>query len=352
MRREIGQPNWVEFAKEHAAAVAEMRQVLADRGTVSNRDFAMGSRTRVDDYRGRKDSALALHYLWRIGDAMISRRDRFERVYALTDAVAPPELIREHRPGRGRRLPADEGGRLRGPDAGAHRRQLPATRRPRGRAGRLAEAQARGRRAGRGDRRGLAGAAGRTGRRRASPRGAAGRPRAQGVGPAGCDHHGRGHVPLATRPGQRPWPRQAALRLRLRLGGLQAGASSVGGATTRCRSCGATGSWPGSTAGSIAPRTRSSSTGSGWRTRRSRAMPALAMRSSSGCDGLRASSTPSGSTPRPSGSASSSGDSRAAGDPVERRPASSPCPTVRGREPRSGRGPGSCSARAGPGSGA
>jgi uncharacterized protein YcaQ len=98
MRREIDQPNWVEFAKEHAAAVAEMRQVLAERGTVSNRDFTMGSRTRVDDYRGRKESALALHYLWRIGDAMISRRDRFERVYALTDAVAPPELIREVTP--------------------------------------------------------------------------------------------------------------------------------------------------------------------------------------------------------------------------------------------------------------
>jgi uncharacterized protein len=56
----------------------------------------MGARTRVDDYRGRKDSALALHYLWRIGDAMVSRRERFERVYALTEAVAPAELIREH----------------------------------------------------------------------------------------------------------------------------------------------------------------------------------------------------------------------------------------------------------------
>jgi len=56
----------------------------------------MSSRARVDDYRGRKDSALALHYLWRIGDVMVSRRERFERVYALTEAVAPAELIREH----------------------------------------------------------------------------------------------------------------------------------------------------------------------------------------------------------------------------------------------------------------
>ena len=98
MRRELDQPNWIEFGKEHAAAIAEMREVLAERGTVSNRDFEMGARTRVDNYRGRKDSALALHYLWRIGDAMVTRRDRFERVYALTEAVAPAELIREHDP--------------------------------------------------------------------------------------------------------------------------------------------------------------------------------------------------------------------------------------------------------------
>ena len=57
-----------------------------------------GTRTRIDNYRGRKDSSLALHFLWRIGDAMIFRRDGFERVYALTEAVAPPELIRESDP--------------------------------------------------------------------------------------------------------------------------------------------------------------------------------------------------------------------------------------------------------------
>ena len=55
----------------------------------------MSDRTRIDDYRGRKDSALALHYLWRVGEAMVTRRDRFERVYALTEAVAPPSALRE-----------------------------------------------------------------------------------------------------------------------------------------------------------------------------------------------------------------------------------------------------------------
>ena len=98
MRRELDQPNWIAFQKEHGPAIAEMRQVLAERGTVSNREFAAGTRLRVANYRGRKDSALALHFLWRIGDAMIHHRDGFERVYALTESIAPTELIHETDP--------------------------------------------------------------------------------------------------------------------------------------------------------------------------------------------------------------------------------------------------------------
>jgi uncharacterized protein YcaQ len=95
MRREREQPRWIELEREHHEAVEEMRAVLRAGREVSNRDFAMGDRTRVDSYRGRKDSALALHYLWRIGEAMVTRRERFERVYALTEAVAPASALRE-----------------------------------------------------------------------------------------------------------------------------------------------------------------------------------------------------------------------------------------------------------------
>jgi uncharacterized protein YcaQ len=82
-------------AQEHADAILEMRAILRERGTVANRDFAMAARTRTQNYRGRKDSALALYYLWRIGEVMVHHRERFERVYALTEAVAPAHLIRE-----------------------------------------------------------------------------------------------------------------------------------------------------------------------------------------------------------------------------------------------------------------
>ena len=95
MRRERESAHWKALAREHAAAIAEMREILHERGTVANRDFTMSARKRVDSYRGRKDSALALYYLWRMGEAMVTRRDRFERVYAPTEAVAPGALIRE-----------------------------------------------------------------------------------------------------------------------------------------------------------------------------------------------------------------------------------------------------------------
>jgi uncharacterized protein YcaQ len=83
------------MAREHADAIVEMRTILQERGVVSNRDFEMATRTRTQSYRGRKDSALALYYLWRTGEVMTHHRERFERVYALTENVAPVHLIRE-----------------------------------------------------------------------------------------------------------------------------------------------------------------------------------------------------------------------------------------------------------------
>ncbi len=95
MRRERAMGQMGEVARDHADAVAEMRAILGSGREVANRDFAMRDRTRVQSYRGRKDSALALHYLWRTGEAMVTRREGFERVYAATEAVAPPDALRE-----------------------------------------------------------------------------------------------------------------------------------------------------------------------------------------------------------------------------------------------------------------
>jgi uncharacterized protein len=83
------------MAVDHSDAIEEMRTVLRERGVVNNREFTMSTRKRTESYRGRKDSALALYYLWRTGEVMTHHREKFERLYALTEAVAPEHLIYE-----------------------------------------------------------------------------------------------------------------------------------------------------------------------------------------------------------------------------------------------------------------
>ncbi|MBE0699285.1 MAG: YcaQ family DNA glycosylase [Anaerolineaceae bacterium] len=96
MRRERDTASRMQtMARDHAEAIVEMREILRERGMVSNRDFEMGTRKRTQSYRGRKDSALALYYLWRTGEVMTHHRENFERAYALTEAVAPAHLIYE-----------------------------------------------------------------------------------------------------------------------------------------------------------------------------------------------------------------------------------------------------------------
>ena len=95
MRRDRERAHWREVEQEHHDAIVEMRAALRERGLVANRDFAMSTRKRTDSYRGRKDSAVALYYLWRIGEAMVHHRERFERVYAPTEAIAPARYLRD-----------------------------------------------------------------------------------------------------------------------------------------------------------------------------------------------------------------------------------------------------------------
>jgi hypothetical protein len=82
--------------REHSKTIAEMRSLLRERETLKNRDFEMATRTRTQSYRGRKDSSLALYYLWITGEIMTHHREKnFERVYALSESVAPAHLLRE-----------------------------------------------------------------------------------------------------------------------------------------------------------------------------------------------------------------------------------------------------------------
>jgi len=97
-------PRIRRMGRDHAEAIQEMRVLLAERGTLNNRDFEMAARTRTHSYRGRKDSSLALYYLWRTGEVMTHHRENFERVYALAESVAPPHLLTESSPAEAERF--------------------------------------------------------------------------------------------------------------------------------------------------------------------------------------------------------------------------------------------------------
>ena len=92
-RERTSEPRLLDIARDHAEAIAEMRTILQERNTVMNRDFKASKRKRTNSYRGGKDSSLALYYLWRTGAVMTHHRENFERVYALTETVAPAHLI-------------------------------------------------------------------------------------------------------------------------------------------------------------------------------------------------------------------------------------------------------------------
>lgn len=93
MRRIVRMPHYAAEAERNAELLQEMRELVRANGPVSNRDFAAGDRVRVDSYRGRKDSSVALFHLWITGELMVSGRTRFERTYDLTERIAPPELL-------------------------------------------------------------------------------------------------------------------------------------------------------------------------------------------------------------------------------------------------------------------
>lgn len=90
MRRRAMEPRWASLAAAHPDLIEDVIAVIRDQGPKRNRDFV--GLSRVNNYRGRKDTALALYYLWLTGELMIHHRERFERVYDLRERVVPPEL--------------------------------------------------------------------------------------------------------------------------------------------------------------------------------------------------------------------------------------------------------------------
>jgi uncharacterized protein YcaQ len=68
----------------------QVRAELRTRGPLGNRDL---DGNRVDgNYRGRKETSLALFDMWLCGELMIHHRERFDRVYDFRENIAPKEF--------------------------------------------------------------------------------------------------------------------------------------------------------------------------------------------------------------------------------------------------------------------
>ena len=75
---------------EHAKTLEYLRTELRMNGPRGNRDFKGAPVS--GNYRGRKDTSIALYYLWLTGETMIHHREGFDRYYDLREHVAPSEF--------------------------------------------------------------------------------------------------------------------------------------------------------------------------------------------------------------------------------------------------------------------
>jgi uncharacterized protein YcaQ len=91
MQRRSKQDRWKDFAAEHPKAMKQVREALQVDGPKGNRDFK-GNKKFENNYRGKKDTSVALYALWITGEVMTHHREGFNRIYDLTERVAPAKF--------------------------------------------------------------------------------------------------------------------------------------------------------------------------------------------------------------------------------------------------------------------
>jgi hypothetical protein len=90
MERRSHQKRVHGFVLSHEELFDKVRAELRSRGPLGNRDFD-GNRIGYN-YRGRKDTSLALFDMWLSGELMIHHREGFERVYDFRENIAPKQF--------------------------------------------------------------------------------------------------------------------------------------------------------------------------------------------------------------------------------------------------------------------
>jgi uncharacterized protein YcaQ len=79
------------FVLKHEELFEQVRAELQKRGPLGNRDFE-GNKIGLWNYRGRKDTSLALFDMWLSGELMMHHRNGFDRVYDFRENIVPKEF--------------------------------------------------------------------------------------------------------------------------------------------------------------------------------------------------------------------------------------------------------------------
>ncbi|NTU56655.1 MAG: winged helix-turn-helix domain-containing protein, partial [Anaerolineales bacterium] len=79
------------FVLSHEELFERVRAELRTRGPLGNRDLD-GNKIGLWNYRGRKDTSLALFDMWMSGELMMHHRNGFDRVYDFRENIAPKEF--------------------------------------------------------------------------------------------------------------------------------------------------------------------------------------------------------------------------------------------------------------------
>jgi hypothetical protein len=79
-----------DYVFTHHEVFDFVRDELRKRGPLGNRDFE-GKSLDSWNYRGRKETSLALYDMWISGELMMHHRDGFNRVYDFRENIAPKE---------------------------------------------------------------------------------------------------------------------------------------------------------------------------------------------------------------------------------------------------------------------
>jgi uncharacterized protein YcaQ len=89
MERRKSEKRWAEFAQANPTVLDDVRQEIRERGPLRKRDLEGKA---VSNYRGSKDTGVALYYLWLTGELMSYGRQGKERIYDFLENVASAHL--------------------------------------------------------------------------------------------------------------------------------------------------------------------------------------------------------------------------------------------------------------------